>query len=528
MLEKRFEDDDNFKTIWFNAWAYVREESIGLALLQQVLIEFQREGETKKIKELCTRLGKLFANAVLKKTTGLSLEEAREIIKDSVEVKSTLRADFKGITDEYLKNKRLVVFIDDLDRCLPEKTIDIFEVIKLFLDVPKCVFVIGVEKEVIERGIEIRYKSKELEIPISGKDYIEKIIQVPFTLPPIREDDMTKFIESLGIGEKKEKGYAKIVAKYTRCNPRKVKMFLNTLRIRQTIAERAGEDIKPDLSAKLFVIEYTFPEFYKYAVKYREQDVLYKLERLAKREIDEKLEKELEGSPTMKNYYEKEDLKNILKDEPFFSGINIEPYIYLSGIKAPEKPLVFDESALDELLSGDSVRMMSTASAVKKMTESEQQKYLDRIISLLKDENDEVRGNAAQALGSIGDDKAIEPLKEALKDESKYVRGSAADALGRIGDAKAIEPLIEALKDESERVRGCAADALGLIGDAKALIEALKDENEKAHWNDLRKLGRGDAEIIERLIEALMDENEDGGHFVKSAQKIIKAKQKSK
>ncbi|MHC1571843.1 MAG: P-loop NTPase fold protein [Methanosarcinales archaeon] len=45
---------------------------------------------------------------------------------------------------------------------------------------------IGVEKDVIERGIEVRYRSKEREIPISGKDYIEKIIQLPFTLPSMR------------------------------------------------------------------------------------------------------------------------------------------------------------------------------------------------------------------------------------------------------------------------------------------------------------------------------------------------------
>jgi hypothetical protein len=73
---------------------------------------------------------------------------------------------------------------------------------------------------------------------------------------------MAAFIENLGIG-KREKGYVKIVAKGTGCNPRKVKMFLNVLRIRLAIAERTGEGIEHDRSAKLFVFEYVFPEFYK-------------------------------------------------------------------------------------------------------------------------------------------------------------------------------------------------------------------------------------------------------------------------
>ncbi len=326
MLEKGFEDDNNVKTIWFNAWAHGREEPIGLALLQQVLVEFQKEEKTKeKVKDLIENVGKLLTDAALRKTTGIRFKEAKELFKNSIEVKNTLRNDFETVIGECLPDKRLVVFIDDLDRCLPEKTIEILEVIKLFLDVPRCVFVIGVEKEVIERGIEVRYKSGEQGIPISGKDYIEKIIQVPFTLPPIREVDMTRFIESLGISEK-ERGYAEVVAKGTGCNPRKVKMFLNTLRIRQVIAERTGEGIKPELSAKLFVIEYTFPDFYKDVVKYREQDFFCKLEKLARGEAGEELGKELEGSETLQKYYKNEDLKSVLKNDPLFSRIDIEPF----------------------------------------------------------------------------------------------------------------------------------------------------------------------------------------------------------
>ena len=56
-----------------------------------------------------------------------------------------------------IKEARLIVFVDDLDRCLPEKAIEVLEAIKLFLEVPGVVFVLGMDREVVERGIEARY-----------------------------------------------------------------------------------------------------------------------------------------------------------------------------------------------------------------------------------------------------------------------------------------------------------------------------------------------------------------------------------
>jgi len=96
---------------------------------------------------------------------------------------------------------------------------------------------------------------------------------------------------------------------------------------------------------------------------------------------------------------------------------------------------------------------------------------VEALIQALKDTTWSVRENAAEALGEIGDARAVEALIQALKDQSGSVRANAAWALGKIG-RPAVEPLIQALEDEDGDVRAGAAEALERIGGKRA-VEAL-------------------------------------------------------
>ena len=119
----------------------------------------------------------------------------------------------------------------------------------------------------------------------------------------------------------------------------------------------------------------------------------------------------------------------------------------------------------------------NTAMVFKKIQYSQDQ-VIEGIIAALKDEFD--RKGAVIALGEIGDERAVEPLKQALKDKSKDVQIWAAFGLYKLGDTQKIEFLISALKDEDRDVRDAAARALGELKDPRAvepLITALKDED---------------------------------------------------
>ena len=126
---------------------------------------------------------------------------------DQVRFLEQFRRRFEELVGKQIvaKGRKMVVFVDDLDRCLPEKAIDVLEAIKLFLDVEGCVFILGLDPDVVSRGIRVKYRDFALvrggedapQIPIDGTAYLQKIIQLPFQLPPIEPDDMEAFVKQL-------------------------------------------------------------------------------------------------------------------------------------------------------------------------------------------------------------------------------------------------------------------------------------------------------------------------------------------
>ena len=108
---------------------------------------------------------------------------------------------------------------------------------------------------------------------------------------------------------------------------------------------------------------------------------------------------------------------------------------------------------------------------------------IDDGIERLKSPEKDVREEAAEYLGSVGDERAVEALIEAMTDPEDDVREEAAKALGKIGGPESISILIQALQDDDVGVRGKAVTALGKIGDEHA-IEPLQ-EIAASTWNPL-------------------------------------------
>ena len=91
------------------------------------------------------------------------------------------------------------MFVDDLHRCLPDKAIQVLEAIKLFLDEQNCIFVIGIDQYMIAYGIEAIYKEIGNKVSIDGMQYLEKLVQLPFHIPPVGQSDADYFVRSLEV-----------------------------------------------------------------------------------------------------------------------------------------------------------------------------------------------------------------------------------------------------------------------------------------------------------------------------------------
>jgi HEAT repeat protein len=122
-----------------------------------------------------------------------------------------------------------------------------------------------------------------------------------------------------------------------------------------------------------------------------------------------------------------------------------------------------------------------------------------------------VRWKAAEALGKIGK-PAVEPLIAALRHTDDDVRWKAAITLGEIGDPGAIDPLVRLLSDEDRFVKSRAALALGKIGKpaVEPLIFELRQGDGNMRWGAAIALGKvQDPDSVEPLIRALTDKYEN-------------------
>ncbi len=142
-------------------------------------------------------------------------------------------------------------------------------------------------------------------------------------------------------------------------------------------------------------------------------------------------------------------------------------------------------------------------------------KAVSPLLKSLESEDRWIRRSAAKALETMNDDRIVEPLMRRLleiNEPDAEVRRSAAKALARMQLEKSIKPLAQALKDSSLGVRLEAGYALGRIGEPAidVLIEARNDADSRVRDSAVAALGNIGGESVRRqLISVLRDENEE-------------------
>lgn len=169
--------------------------------------------------------------------------------------------EFRAVLDVVHGSKPLVVIIDDLDRCLPEQTLQIVETVKLVLDEPGCVFLLAVDREIIEHAIAVKYKDLNAGGRELGETYFEKVVQLPYSLPPAAESRVEEFIRSLS-DDSDVHDCVPILRGTAPYNPRRIKRSVQAF----SLLKEFADGVVPPVLAKLVVIQAQYRQVYRAVV----------------------------------------------------------------------------------------------------------------------------------------------------------------------------------------------------------------------------------------------------------------------
>jgi hypothetical protein len=174
--------------------------------------------------------------------------ERKTVERQVVQVQSIEQflGKFRELMTSLARNdRRVFVFIDDLDRCLPESALEIFESIKLFLDASNCGYVVALDRETIRKGLALRYGRQGLadqgQALIDPDEYIEKTISVSFDLPRLSSTDAAILLNDFQLPVALDESHRQQILAALGINPRRIKRFMNTLAVQLHLAALAKE-----------------------------------------------------------------------------------------------------------------------------------------------------------------------------------------------------------------------------------------------------------------------------------------------
>lgn len=249
--------------VWFNTWQFSQfnmQEDVPVALLMELLRSLGIE--QSKVKEIAVNF---FKRTAVVAATVFGGKEAGDATKESLAVSPMdifaqireLREKLEKDIQEKLKNSgsdRIVIFVDDLDRMNPGRAVELLEVIKNFMDLPGCVFVLAVDYGVVINGARQKYGEGMDEA--KSRSFFDKIIQLPFNLP-VSQYNITKYLKNIFDIPDGDLGlYKELATNSVGTNPRSLKRLANVMNLLKLLAAQNYRESleKPEFQRVLFAI----------------------------------------------------------------------------------------------------------------------------------------------------------------------------------------------------------------------------------------------------------------------------------
>ena len=248
LLKRNLEMEKNsIRCVFFNTWQYSQfnmENSLYVSFVYNLVKQCGgNDTLAKEIwKKICT-IGKQVVFRTVDQTLGTnSYEIFDRLEKDKMEQMeniSRLQEDFAELVKK--TGKRLVIFIDDLDRLNPEVAVELLEVIKLFVNVENTIFILAIDYEVVVSGVRKKYGESLSEEKC--RNFFDKIIQLPFKMPVERYN--LKRLVSEVVKDNMSDKYIDIVVEFISdvmgTNPRTFKRLVNAFFLIKSVNEIGGE-----------------------------------------------------------------------------------------------------------------------------------------------------------------------------------------------------------------------------------------------------------------------------------------------
>ena len=281
---------DKVLTTWFNTWQYSQfnmGDALAISFLSRLISDLGVEkANNDAAKTLVKTIGKQVALFTLGSINPLVGRIAEKVVESSSNSKEAakevdmpsaineLKKEFQNLVNEKItaaKKGRLVIFIDDLDRLHPGKAVELLEVLKLFLDCDKCVFVLAIDYAVVSQGVKQKYG--ELIGEEKGRSFFDKIIQVPFKMPVAKYEVgkyVAKSLRAIGVSVADEEidTYVKLIQASVGCNPRAMKRLFNAFWLLNKVSMNTKETREKERKILFAVLclQLSFEKVYNYIV----------------------------------------------------------------------------------------------------------------------------------------------------------------------------------------------------------------------------------------------------------------------
>lgn len=493
MLEEKFKQDEKILTIYFNSWLFEDYEDAKISILENIILELSKNGTLSeqakgKILSLLARVDYLkLASDGLKKygkniidifTTGgiVTAAEAAFSMLNEEKLKELKDADFSKV-DDYIKEEQeniskttiksfkddfsklieltkfdsVVIFIDDLDRCLPERVIDTLEAIKLFLSVDNMAFVIGADERILKHSIAMHlqlhtFNNNSPYLDSAEQivtDYIEKLIQIPYRIPKLSPSEIESYnnllfclntlsakefscvfdnfsefkqgniYEAYTLGNIKEiidledkpelnmllhmsHTMSLMITNVLKGNPRQTKRFLNTFILRKKLAKIAKIKIEDFILIKLMLLEYfNIKLFNKLNILQANNDGIVKELQMLEANI---IDKQDIGDIEHLNEWQTGKVENWIRIEPRLGEVDLRDYFWLARDKTGStlsevhmvKPYI--RQAYEVLISGEEAKIRAKLEEVKVFADED----LDELITLYESNISNIQDIKAQ------------------------------------------------------------------------------------------------------------------------------------